>query len=140
MDVTIRLVCTKLPGRAFAGSAGGDLHLGIQRGEEVLEAVPADRKSVTFEPTFRVEQLDGGRTNFLGPYAKGPRDERFFYLAWFLKGEGGAVTPVGRSKIHLGHLLWGEVEYAAAANQPIEMRVELTSPKGGPRFASIRPA
>lgn len=144
MDVTIRLTCTKLPGRAFAGISNGEafaysnVHVGLQRGEEIVDTAPGDAEVAIFEPVFRVERTPDGRPNFLGPYAKGPKDERFFYLSWVEKAPSGALTRFRRAKIHLGHLDWSVVEAAARTGAPIEAELALTDRRGGPLCASVR--
>jgi uncharacterized protein DUF5990 len=84
----VRVVCTDLPGRRFRGLHAPQrpvtepVYLGIQRGREVIEQVPADRRQVTFAAEFTVGKRPDGSPNFLGPYAQGTPDDRFFYLSW----------------------------------------------------------
>jgi hypothetical protein len=83
------------------------------------------------EPTFRVEQLPDGAPNFLGPFAHGPRSARFVYLVWRRSG-----APLGRSKIPLASISWDQL----ASGETPELHVRLVDGKGGPRFATVRPA
>src|SRR5262245_64973654 len=105
MELTIKVICVDLPGGKFVERHGGGdairegIHLGIQRGEEVLGAAPGNSKQIVFEPTFRVSPLAGGRTNFLGPFAKGTPKERFFYLYWVVKSEERRVGKVCRGRV-----------------------------------------
>jgi len=55
------------------------VHLGIQRGQEVIDVIPADRKQAAFDASFRVGRQRDGSPNFLGPYAQGPVGDRFVY-------------------------------------------------------------
>jgi hypothetical protein len=114
------------------------VYLGIQKGETVIEAVPANRKRVVFEPVFRVAPLAGGKTNFLGPYAKGTPSARFFYLSWVVKGEGGDLTMFRRFKVDLSHLTWPQVENAARSGKPLIVNLSMTDQRGGPVCGSDR--
>src|SRR5690242_17748361 len=102
MELTIQVICENLPGIEFTDTQSASsrsykpVHLGIQKGEAVIEAVPANRKRVVVEPVFRVAPLPGGKTNFLGPYAKGTPSARFFYLSWVIKSEGGDLLRFRR--------------------------------------------
>jgi len=113
--------------------------LGIQRGKDVIEQVPGDAKTVTFEPEFRVERKKDGTPNFLGAFAQGTADDRFFYLCWGVKGPGGRFDMFRRLKIRLGHLSAARVERACRSDQPITVRLRLTDAKGGPLCATPRP-
>jgi hypothetical protein len=72
IEITIEIECTELP-----GSQNQSLHLGIQRGEAITEAASADSKRIVFRPTLRARRNSDGPVNFLGPYAQGPKKERF---------------------------------------------------------------
>ena len=115
------------------------VHLGIQRGEEVLDATPADRDKVVFQLVFRVAKQADGATGFYGPYAKGTPQERFFYLSWVVKGKYGALTMFRRAKIHLNHLKWPDVERAVKDGRPVRVELSMTDRKGEPLCASVRP-
>ena len=114
------------------------IHLGIQRGEEVVGAAPGNSKKIIFEPTFRVSPLAGGLTNFLGPFAKGTPKERFFYLSWVVKDAEGRLIMFRRSKIHLSHLPWSRVEEAARSGKPLSVELSMTDSRGGPLCGSVR--
>jgi hypothetical protein len=144
MEVTIKIVCEDLPGTRFVTSTGDQsvtyepVHLGIQRGDEVIEAVAANRKRVVFEPVFRVAPLPLGKTNFLGPFAKGTQTERFFYLSWVVKKEDGTLRMFRRAKIQLSHLPWSKVEEAVRSGQPLTVNLSLTDKAGAPRCATLK--
>lgn len=143
MELKIKVICEDLPGTQFVTVLGDKLvtyepvHVGIQRGNEVVEAVPANRKRVVFEPTFRVAPLPDGKTNFLGHYAKGTPTERFFYLSWGVKNEQGKLTMFRRAKIHLSHLQWSQVEEAIGSNKVLSVTLSLTDKCGAPRCGSL---
>ncbi len=144
MELTIKVICENLPGIKFQDSNGDHtftyqpVHLGIQRSNEIIEAVPANQKRVVFEPSFRVAALADGKTNFLGPFAKGTPQERFFYLSWVVKDEDGLLTMFRRAKIHLSHLSWSQVEEAIQSDKSVSVRLSMTDKRGGPRCGSIR--
>lgn len=140
MELKIKVICEDLPGTKFLDKsvAREHIYVGIQRGGEVVEAVPANRKRIVFEPEFRVSPLPDGKTNFLGPYAKGTPTERFFYLSWVIKGEEGTLTMFGRAKIHLSHIRWSQIEEAMRSGKPLSVTVSLTDKRGEPRCGSIR--
>jgi hypothetical protein len=133
MEITIRVICNDLPGNAsIKPQAGQRIYLGIQKGDAVIDAVPASQKQAVFEPVFRVAQLPGGKTNFLGPFAKGTPQERFFYLSWVSKSADGSLKMFGRAKVHLSHLKWSLVEQAMRSGKGLAVELSMTDKKGGP--------
>lgn len=143
MELRIKVICSDLPGTEFDDEAKGlhyrNVHLGIQSGENVIDTVAGDSEKAEFEPVFRVAPLDGGMTNFTGPFAKGTRDQRFFYLSWGELSPGGFFRMFRRAKIHLSHLPWKQVEKAVKENKAIEVRLSLTDRCGWPLCASVKP-
>jgi Family of unknown function (DUF5990) len=142
MNVRVRVIGRDLPGIRFCdrdGSVREPVYLGIQRGREVIEAVPADVKQAEFLPEFRVERGIGGAPNFLGPFAQGTAADRFFYLSWGVKRPSGSFEMFRRLKIRLGHLTWREIEAASRSGAPIDVELSLTDPRGAPMCATPRP-
>jgi Family of unknown function (DUF5990) len=143
-ELTIDVICRHLPGICFKDPHNPDceavepVYLGIQKGNEVIEAVPADRKQVIFRPTFRITQQPDGSPNFLGPFAKGTPQERFFYLSWGVMDKKGNFAMFRRAKIHLNHLTWTQVSEALKGNRPLKVSIGMTGIKGDPICASIR--
>jgi hypothetical protein len=144
MELKIKVICEDLPGTKFSTTSGGELltyeniHLGIQRGEELIGVFPANRKQVVFEPEFRVSPRPDGKTNFLGPYAKGTPTERFFYLSWVEKDDAGHLIMFRRAKIHLNHILWSQIEEAIQTGRQLSVTLSMTDKKGEPRCASLK--
>jgi hypothetical protein len=69
-----------------------------------------------------------GRPNFSGPFASGPREQRFVYLSWpHLDGCG----YVNRIKVRLADLDWPLIEQAIAAGRPLEADASGRKPGGG---------
>jgi Family of unknown function (DUF5990) len=133
-EITIEIVCTELPG---AGNPA--LHLGIQRDQSIIETASANSKRIVFTPTLRARPNADGSVNFLGPFAQGPKAERFIYLSWTTMNGNVVTGMVGRIKLHLNHIRWAAVQKAAGANKPIRVRLALTNAKGKPVMASVRP-
>ena len=141
----LKVICSELPGIRFCDGPGPEagvrapVYLGIQRDQEVIEQVPADRRSVTFQPEFRARRQADGSVNFLGPFAQGTRGDRFFYLSWGVKQPDGRFEMFRRLKVRLGHLTWEQVARAAAEKQPITVELRLTDARGGPLCATPPP-
>ena len=138
----VRVVCTEFPGTRFRDPHDGDLplrapvHLGVQRGREVVDQVPADRRRVTFAIEFRVEHRADGAPNFLGPFAQGTPEDRFFYLSWGTLEPAGTFAMFRRLKVRLGHLRWPEIRRAIRADKPLTVTLRLTDDAGGPLCAT----
>lgn len=137
IEIVIEIVCTSLPGEEWNGDS--PLHLGIQRDQEIIETASAGSSRVVFRPVLRARSNTDGSANFLGPFAHGPRTERFIYLVWAVVQGKIPVKMVGRIKIHLNHIKWATVEKAAGAKKPIRVTLALTGAKGKPVMASVRP-
>ena len=135
-EIEIEIVCESLPGLQYEGRA--PLHLGIQRDAEIVEAAPADRDRIVFRPALRVRKHSDGSANLLGPFAHGPRAERFIYLNWLIVRDGTQEEQIGRIKLHLNHIDYEVAEKAAARKKPIKVTLQLTTEKGKPVFASVR--
>mgnify|MGYP001238044192 CR=1 FL=1 len=134
----LNVVCTQLPGLRFdalpdaCSLSKEPVYLGIQKGTEVVDRVPGNRRRVTFRPEFRICTLPDGGPNFLGPYAKGKPADRFFYLSWGIVDDGGGFTMFRRLKIWLTHLEWPVINASMRSDQPIVARVRMSDSKGEP--------
>lgn len=141
MELTIRIIgedLDKVDFGQYSTSAGqARFLLGIQKGQEVIDAVEADAGTATFTALFTVSPLPEGATNFLGPYAHGTRTARFCYLCWRAEHPNGTVNPFARVKLHLSPLRWERVEAAVQAGTPITMRLSLVGKGGKPVCASV---
>lgn len=136
LEVAIEIICEELPGLLCDGR--GPLQLGIQYEQHIIEAGPADRDRLVFRPVLRVRKHTDGSANFLGPFAHGPRSERFIYLNWVVGKSGAPGEQIGRIKLHLNHIEYEAAKQAAVRKKPIKVTLQLTSEKGGPVFASLR--
>jgi hypothetical protein len=143
-ELTIRLVCTDLPGRRFidpytrAPGVNEPVYLGIQKGRQVIETTRADVEKAVFQPTFRVKRFADESVDFLGPFAQGKRGQRFIYLSWGVLVQGGEFRMFRRAKIQLSHLTWKTVEAHLTAAQPIVARLTLTDSEGCPLCATVK--
>jgi len=133
-SIAVEVRCTRLP----AVRDGVPVYLGIQQGRAVVEITPGKVGEAIFRPEFRLVDADGA-PNFLGPYAQGPRDERFFYLSW---GKGATTADFRmfrRLKVHLSHLQWKQIASAARRDEPLRVTIDATDKNGGPLCASAWP-
>lgn len=142
-DLVLRILvrCTELPGRTFLDRTSPEprkepVYLGIQKGTDVIDQVPADRPEADFVAEFRVGKKKDGSPNFLGPYAQGPADDRFFYLSWGVRTASGQFMMFRRLKVRLGHLTWAQIQKSAKAETPLQVVLRLTDAKGGPLCAT----
>ena len=117
---------------------GAAVYLGIQKGREVADITAAKAGQATFKPEFRLADADGA-PNFLGPYAQGPRDERFFYLSWGRSDSASAFQMFRRLKVHLSHISWKHIKAATRCKLPLRVTIDATDRCGGPLCASARP-
>lgn len=79
---------------------------------------------------FELSVAEGpdGRPAFTGPYASGPRDQRFVYLSWpHIDGCG----YVNRIKMRLADLDWPLIEQAIERGVPLEADASGRKPGGG---------
>ena len=91
---------------------------GLQDKNENLQP-PVERANGlrVFDFGLMVSEGPDGRPNFTGPFAFGPRDQRFVYLSWpRLDGCG----YVNRVKVRLGDLDWSLIEQAIARDLPLK--------------------
>ncbi|MDR7319769.1 MULTISPECIES: DUF5990 family protein [Catenuloplanes] len=136
----LRIVGVDLPGRTAdtdpAGPPYRDVHVGVQRRDEVVDLVPGDAASAVWdlEVTAKPEPVDFG-----GPFVHGRRGARFVYLAWGSVAAGGGFHTFRRAKIHPADAGAGLVTEAAAGRGVLVARLGLTDARGGPVCATVRP-
>lgn len=121
-----------LPGRSCCGQ--DDVHVGVQRRQEVVDLVPADADAAVFE--VPVEVVDG---DWRGPYVHGPRGGRFVYLSWGSLAANGAFAMFRRAKLNASSLP-ADVAHTLASGGTVTATLSLTGRDGGPLCASIPPA
>ena len=137
-QLQLKVMCSQLPGLRFVDPYKHEprvkepVYLGIQRGTDVIEQVPADRRRVVFHPEFRIGKRPDGSPNFLGPFGQGRPADRFFYLSWGVKREPEQFAMFRRLKIRVTHLAWPQIDRALDLDEPIVVRLKLTDDDGGP--------
>ncbi len=137
-ELTIEVVCTELPGIRFADYE--PVYLGIQKGADVIDAAPGNAKRVVFKPIFRIGKQPDGSPNFLGPFAQGPAQQRFFYLSWGVLHSNRQFEMFRRAKIQLSHLRWEQIQKAISRGTALKVTLKLTGSKGDPLCGSVRGA
>lgn len=144
-QVTIRIYGYDLPGLQgcwgadTAESGGGLIHVGIQRGREVVDLVPGDAREARFELQIEVVTRPDGHTDFRGPYVHGKRGERFLYLSWGRLDAKGDFEMFRRAKLHFSTIDGGDLRRAVDTAAVLEAHLPLTDRRGGPICASVRP-
>ncbi|MCX6955717.1 MAG: DUF5990 family protein [Verrucomicrobia bacterium] len=133
-SLTLEVRCQNLP----ATFDGVPVYLGIQEGNDVVGIVPGSVGKTVLRPEFRLADA-AGSPNFLGRFAQGSREERFFYLCWGLGATSATFGRFRRLKVHLAHLTWPQIAAVALRKKPLRVTLDLTDAKGGPLCASVRP-
>ena len=141
--VHVRIVGVGLPARIWGdprpgGCTYANIHVGVQRGTEVVDVVPGGSNEAGWDLTVDLKEPDG-TPDFRGPYVHGKRGERFLYLSWGTVDHDGAFAMFRRAKLMLSGI---DVEVVRAAARPgsrLVGRLTLTGRDGGPVCAAVRP-
>jgi uncharacterized protein DUF5990 len=141
--VKVRILGSNLPGRTFGDPRPGgqryeNVHVGIQRRAEVVDLVPGDDGSATWDLEMTVVEKDGA-VDVRGPYVQGGRGDRFVYLSWGTLDDAGRFEMFRRAKLMLDVLDADTLRAAARSGRGLEARLGLTGGDGGPRCAAVRP-
>lgn len=137
MGVQLRIVGRRLPGASWSGRHG--IHVGVQRGAEVVGLVTGDAADAVFDIDLDIVKGHDGELDFRGPYVQGRRGERFVYLTWGEVGDDGDFTMFRRLKLHLAPLAESSSTESVLAANRIQAVLELTDTRGRPLAASVRP-
>jgi hypothetical protein len=137
MTLTVRIRGDRLPGSRFGEHKA--VHVGVQRGREVVNLIPGDADGAMFEFPVQVVRTESGELDYRGPFVHGRRGERFLYLSWGEVAADGTFTMFRRAKLHLSVIAPGMVEAAIESGSTLEGSVGLTDGRGGPLCASVRP-
>lgn len=135
--VPVRIIGRRLPGLHWSGRKG--IHLGVQRGSEVVGLVRGDEGEATFDIEVELLVDAEGVADFRGPYVHGRRSERFIYLSWGEVDAEGTFTMFQRVKLPLSPLIEQHGVDAVRSSRRVHAFLELTDPKGRPVAASVRP-
>jgi hypothetical protein len=133
--LNVRIVGERLPGRTFEDCT--NVHVGVQRGTEVVQVQPADAASVKFTFGVVLREVEGGGVDLRSPFVHGKPGDRFFYLSWGDVDETtGEFSMFRRAKLMLAAVPTGLI---TAKTSTLEAYLSLTDAKGGPVCASVRP-
>lgn len=135
--VPVRIVGRRLPGSSWSGRHG--IHVGIQRGSEVVGLVTGDAADAVFDIEFDIVPGTDGAPDFRGPYVHGRRGERYLYLSWGEVDAEGTFATFRRLKLHLAPLAEQSTAEELLAAKKIQAILELTDTRGRPIAASVRP-
>ena len=125
----VRIEGTDLPGATYG-------QVGIQRGPEVVDSVPADAATATWSFEVEVRPTADGAVDLRGPYIQGRKGDRFVYLSW-ARPENGILTRYRRAK-----LMFDAVDLSALSDNEAATlvgRLRLTAKDGTPTTAAARP-
>ena len=123
----VRIEGTDLPGATYG-------QVGIQRGREVVDSVPADSATATWSFEVEVRRTRDGGVDLRGPYVQGRKGDRFVYLSW-ARPEHGVLTRYRRAK-----LMFDAVDLSAVGDDDtLVARLRLTAKDGTPTTAAVRP-
>lgn len=112
----------------------------LQKGkEELVGAVMSTGKNITFSLSLRVTQnARTGAPNFLGEYAQGTADQRFFYICVGQYAGQPDTEWARRVKIHLSSITWPQIDAVLAdPKKTLVASYEATLPDGSPSCASV---
>lgn len=138
--VTLTVEGFTMPGRSFAPAGTGtsyqNVHVGVQRGKEVVDWVPGDADAASWTVPVVVKHTAEG-PDFTGPFVHGPRGARFVYLSWGEVG-GESFRMFRRAKLCFADVP-AEALATALQDGTVGCRVRMTDGAGGPRCARVRP-
>jgi hypothetical protein len=138
--VHIRIEGSDLPGHRLGAEADalrrGNVHVGVQRGAEVIDRVPAGAAGATWDFEVISREVDD-LLDVGGPYVHGRPGARFLYLSWGAV-DGDTFAMFRRAKLLFGDIPTGVLR-AAHDGGVLVGRLGLTGADGGPRCARVRP-
>jgi hypothetical protein len=135
--VGLRIIGRRLPGATWSGRE--QIHVGVQRGNEVVGLVPGDAGDAVIDIDLELIECSDGSPDFRGPYVNGRRGERFVYLSWGELDSNGEFAMFRRAKLHLAPLADQHPAANVAGCKRIQAILDLTDAWGRPISASVRP-
>jgi len=134
----------QLPGRSFHDAGGSacrwdNVHVGIQRGREVVDLVPGDAAVAAFDVDIQLRSGRDGHLEPSGPFVHGRPGERFVYLSWGNVREDGSFEMFRRIKLWLRGLDPAMLDRAAQSDHALQVELALTDGRGGPRCGGLKP-
>lgn len=138
----VRIEGTELPGRSCAPETAGqgyaNVHVGVQRGKDVVDLVPGDAASAQWSFEVRTRLVEDGSLDVSGPFVHGRRGDRFLYLSWGTVDGSGGFTMFRRAKLMFADVPPTALHAAADGGAVLVGRVTLTDSCGNPRCARVR--
>jgi hypothetical protein len=128
----LRIILTDLPGRSWHDC--GSVHVGVQRGKEVVGVTPGDAPSASWD--MDVEVRDDGDVR--GPWVQGKRGDRFVYVTWGTSADPERWGMFRRAKVMLAPVT-ELLQEAAASGAAVEASTSGKDVNGGPICAALRP-
>ncbi|MGI8799069.1 MAG: DUF5990 family protein [Pseudonocardia sp.] len=133
---------TELPGRSCAPDTAGrryaNVHVGVQRGKDVVDLVRADATSAQWSFDVRTRLVEDGSLDVGGPFVHGRRGDRFLYLSWGTVDDAGRFTMFRRAKLMFADIEPATLRAAADGDAVLVGRITLTDSCGNPRCARVR--
>lgn len=135
--ITVMVAGHTPPGREFERFTG--IRVGVQRGKaDVVDPRSADAGGIRFEiPVDVVPARDGG-LDFRGPFVHGRPGDRFLYLVWEGRENGGDYRGFRRAKLLLKTVPSDILTAALAGVGVVVARLSLSDDRGGPICAGVR--
>jgi hypothetical protein len=131
-DVRVVLEIDDLPGPSWDGYE--NIHVGVQRGKEIVGVTPATEPSAAF--AFEVTVHNDGDVR--GPWVQGKRGDRFVYITWGTSSDSDAWGMFRRAKVMLEPAS-DALSKAARTGATVRAKVAGTDSRGGPTCAALRP-
>ncbi len=89
---------------------------GLQdKDQNIIAGTPRPGGGVVFDLELAVKD-EAGKPNFTGPFAAGPKDDRFVYLSWKAAQRPGYIN---RIKAKLSPVTWDQVKMAQATGKAL---------------------
>jgi hypothetical protein len=135
LTLTVIIRGHTMPGRdCFTAEAHANIHVGVQRKQEVVEQKPGDADSVEWR--LAVDVTD--ERDFKGPFVHGKKGDRFLYLSWGDVDASGSFHMFRRAKLMLS-AIDGDTINAACKRGALVGSLAMTLPNGTPVCAALRP-
>lgn len=110
---------------------GSDVRFGLQDKKGGMhDGVPGSDGLTRFDLTLSVATAPDGAPDFGGPFASGPRGERFVYLSWQRTNGAGFMN---RIKVRLKDIDWALIRAAQADGKRLEADLQGATTGGGTR-------
>src|SRR5687768_3592343 len=113
----------------------------LQKGkDELVEVLQSTGRDIEFSLALRVrENAKTAAPNFLGEFAQGTAEQRFFYICVGRYAGQKNTEWARRVKIHLASITWQQIRAVIAdPRKALLASYEATQPDGSPSCASVQ--